>query len=84
MIPTYILDRIRKAQPGGERLATLLAQLATAIEQMDLPGGVIRLDFTEAGDPLEPGDLIPSITLTLQKVPDAEETAGPPAPETTA
>lgn len=84
MIQPYILDRLRNSGVGGDRLATLLSQLATSINHLGLPGGAISLEFTQPGDPLEPGDLIPSIQLTLTRVTHDPKTPGPPAPETTA
>jgi hypothetical protein len=94
MIPTYIIDRIAASELSGHRIATLLFNMAEAVEQLGIPGGTLGLDFAAEGDPIQPGDLIPQIHLALKRVqpPDppaepsneepVENLPGYPAPET--
>lgn len=77
MIPSVILDRILNSQLSGQRVGELFSNLAVAVQQTATPGGVLSLEFIAPGDPLQPGDLIPSIQLTLKRVAHAQEEERP-------
>jgi hypothetical protein len=77
MIPQSILDRLVHSQLSGLRVGELFTNLAVALDQAAVSGGVLSLEFITPGDALQAGDLIPSIQLTLKRVADA------PAPEET-
>jgi len=88
VIPTYIIDRIAASELSGRHIATLLFNMAEAVDQLGIPGGTLGLDFAAEGDPIQPGDLIPQIHLTLKRVQPPDPPVGPhaepsyPAPET--
>jgi hypothetical protein len=73
-IPQFILDRIAQAQLGGPQISELLSNLSAAVDQLGTPGGILTLEFTSDSDRLQPGDVIPSIQLTLRRIgrPDAD------------
>jgi hypothetical protein len=75
LIPQFIIDRIVNSQLSGLRVGELLGNLSVAIDNLGLPGGTLSLDFVADGDPIQPGDLIPTIQLTLRRVraPDTEQ-----------
>jgi hypothetical protein len=72
-VPSYLIDRISNSQLSGLRVAELLGNLSVAIDNLGMPGGTLTLDFADGNDPVQPGDLIPTIQLTLRRVrqPDA-------------
>lgn len=61
------LDRIRESDLSGVKFARLFKNMANAVETLGKPGLGITLEFVD--DP-KPGDLVPKIHLTLERVPN--------------
>jgi hypothetical protein len=74
MIPPYLINRIANSETTGARLAKLFSNIAEGVEKLSLPMGAVTLDFVQEGDPIQPGDLIPQLHLTVIPAKDPNET----------
>jgi len=75
-IPLFLLDRIKTSAMSGEQVADTLTKLAQVIDQRDIDGCAVNLEYVKDDDTLLPGDLIPTITLSLNR----QERAAEPVP----
>lgn len=74
MINKQALERLKKATFTPQTIATLLEGLASVIEVMGSSTSQFQLDYQHQGDELEPGDMIPFVTIGLR--PAVEVTDG--------
>ncbi len=75
-IPLFLLDRIKTSAMSGEQLADALAKLAEVADKSGIDGCAVNLEYVRDDDKLLPGDLIPTITLSLNR----QERAVKPVP----
>ncbi len=66
-IPLFLLDRIKTSAMSGEKVADTFAKLAQVADQRDIDGCAIKLEYVKDSDTLLPGDLVPTITLSLAR-----------------
>jgi len=52
---------------SGEQVADVLVKLAQIIDQREIDGCAVTLEYVKDSDRLLPGDLIPTITLSLTR-----------------
>ena len=72
-IPLFLLDRIKTSAMSGEQVADAFAKLAHVADKAESDGCAINLEYVADGDKLLPGDLIPTITLSLDRQKEAME-----------
>ena len=60
------LEAIRKSAISGENLANLFEKMASGIEAVGSPGGLLILSFIDPTSMPEEGELIPTITAALK------------------
>jgi len=65
-IPLFILERIKTAPVKGEHMADVFTRLAYVLDQTGKDGGAIDVAYETETDQLQPGDLIPTVTFSLQ------------------
>ena len=58
---------------SGEQVADALAKLATLADQAAIEGCAVEIEYVNDDDKLIPGDLIPTITLSLTRQKEAVE-----------
>ena len=75
-IPLFLLDRIKTSAMSAEQVADALAKLAQIVDQRDIDGCAVNLEYVRDEDALLAGDVIPTITLTLKR----QKTAVEPVP----
>ena len=75
-IPLFLLDRIKGSAMSGPQVADAFAKLAQVADQTDSDGCAINIEYVADDDRLLPGDLIPTITLSLER----QKTAVEPVP----
>lgn len=66
-IPLFIVERLKAAQMQGDQLAHVFAQLAQVADHQEIDDCAINLEFVQDADRLLPGDLIPMVTLSLER-----------------
>jgi len=66
-IPLFILERIRNAPVNGQHMADVFTKLAYVLDQTGQDGGAIEIAYETEADQLQPGDLIPTLTFSLQR-----------------
>jgi hypothetical protein len=66
-IPLFLLDRIKAAPVKGEHMADVFTKLAYVLDQTGQDGGAIDVAYETETDQLQPGDLIPTVTFSLQR-----------------
>jgi hypothetical protein len=81
-IPLFLLDRIKTSALSGEQVARAFAKLAQAADKTGITGCAINLQYVTDDDRLLSGDLIPTITFSLDRQrraidPDAIEIPNP-------
>ncbi len=76
-IPLFLLDRIKTSAMSGEQVARVLADMARVADQAGLDGCAISMEYVNDGDKLLPGDLIPTITFSLQRQKEANVVVDP-------
>jgi hypothetical protein len=64
-IPLFLLDRIKTSAMNGEKVADAFAKLAQVVDQAESGDCALNIEYVADGDKLIPGDLIPTITLSL-------------------
>ena len=64
-IPLFLLDRIKGSAMSGPRVADTFAKLAQVVDQAESGDYAINIEYVADDDRLLPGDLIPTITLSL-------------------
>jgi orotidine-5'-phosphate decarboxylase len=75
-IPLFLLDRIKTSAMSGEQVADAFAKLAQVADKSGIDGCAVNLEYVRDGDKLLSGDLIPTITLSLNR----QERAVEPVP----
>ncbi len=66
-IPLFLLDRIKTSAMSGEKVADAFAKLAHVADQSEIDGCAVNLEYVSTDDELLPGDLIPTITFSLER-----------------
>jgi hypothetical protein len=64
-IPLFLLDRIKGSAMSGPQVADAFAKLATVADRTDGGDCALSIEYVADDDRLLPGDLIPTITLSL-------------------
>ena len=64
-IPLFLLDRIKGSAMSGPQVADTFAKLAQVVDQAESGDYAINIEYVADDDRLLPGDLIPTITLSL-------------------
>jgi len=72
-IPLFLLDRIKGSAMSGPQMADALANMAQVADQTGIDRCAINIEFVSDDDKLFPGDLIPTLMLSLERRPDAIE-----------
>ena len=66
-IPLFLLDRIKTSAMSGEKVADAFAKLAQVVDRTESGDCALNIEYVADDDKLLPGDLIPTITLSLQR-----------------
>ena len=66
-IPLFLLDRITSSAMSGQQVADAFAKLAQVADQSEIDGCAVNLEYVRTDDELLPGDLIPTITFSLER-----------------
>ena len=66
-IPLFLLDRIKASAMSGPHVADAFAKLAKVADRTESGDCAINIEYVADADKLLPGDLIPTITLSLQR-----------------
>jgi hypothetical protein len=66
-IPSYLLDRIRLSALSGPQVADAFIELAHAADAAESAECAIRIEYLGNGDTPQPGDLVPTIILSLER-----------------
>jgi hypothetical protein len=74
-IPTFLLDRIRASALSGTQVADTFTKLAHVADHGGAGDCAVNIEYVGEGDRLVPGDLIPTITLSLVRQTDSAESA---------
>ncbi len=64
-IPLFILERIKTAPMNGPQIADAFTKLAQAADAAGVDDCAINIEYVAPQDKLIPGDLIPTVTLSL-------------------
>jgi len=64
-IPLFLLDRIKGSAMSGPQVADAFTKLAQVVDQAKSGDCAINIEYVADDDKLLPGDLIPTITLSL-------------------
>ena len=64
-IPLFLLDRIKGSAMSGPQVADAFTKLAQVVDQAESGDCAINIEYVADDDRLLPGDLIPTITLSL-------------------
>jgi hypothetical protein len=64
-IPLFLLDRIKGSAMSGPQVANAFTKLAQVVDQAESGDCAINIEYVADDDRLLPGDLIPTITLSL-------------------
>jgi len=75
-IRLFLLDRIKTSAMSGEQVADAFGKLAQVADKSGIDGCAVNLEYVRDGDKLLSGDLIPTITLSLNR----QERAVEPVP----
>jgi orotidine-5'-phosphate decarboxylase len=75
-IPLFLLDRIKTSAISGEQVADAFAKLAQVADKSGIDGCAVNLEYVRDGDKLLSGDMIPTITFSLNR----QERAVEPVP----
>jgi hypothetical protein len=66
-IPLFLLERIKNAPVNGQHMADLFTKIAYVLDQTGQDDGAIVIAYETETDQLQPGDLIPTVTFSLQR-----------------
>ena len=66
-IPLFLLDRIKTSAMSGPQVADAFAKLAQVVDRTESGDCTLNIEYVADDDKLLPGDLIPTITLSLQR-----------------
>jgi len=66
-IPLFILERIKSAPVNGGHMADVFTKLAYVLDRTEQDEGAINIAYDAPTDQLQPGDLIPTLTFSLQR-----------------
>jgi hypothetical protein len=64
-IPLFLLDRIKGSAMSGPQVADAFTKLAQVVDQAESGDCAINIEYVADDERLLPGDLIPTITLSL-------------------
>ena len=64
-IPLFLLDRIKGSAMSGPQMANAFTKLAQVVDRAESGDCAINIEYVADDDRLLPGDLIPTITLSL-------------------
>lgn len=70
-IPLFLLERIKAAPVNGKHMADLFTKLAYVLDRTEQDEGAINIAYDAPTDQLQPGDLIPTLTFSLQRQKEA-------------
>jgi len=76
-IPLFLLDRIKGSAISGPQVADAFAKLAQVADRIEGGNCAINIEYFTADDNLLPGDLIPTITLSLIRQKEVVEPVPP-------
>lgn len=66
-IPPFLLDRIKSSALSGPQITEAFIILAEAADLTGQDDCAINIEYADDSDALNPGDLIPTITLSLAR-----------------
>jgi hypothetical protein len=66
-IPLFLLERIKSAPVNGAHMADLFTKLAYVVDRTGQDEAAIDVAYAGEADQLQPGDLIPTVTFSLQR-----------------
>jgi len=66
-IPLFLLGRIRSGEFTGDKVVEVFQRLAKVADRNKVDQCAINLDYKKEGDELVEGDLLPVITLSLER-----------------
>jgi hypothetical protein len=72
-IPLFLVERLKAAHINGDQLADVFLRLARASDVRGENLCAINLQFVKDGDGLIPGDLIPTISFSLERQQNRQE-----------
>jgi len=75
-IPLFLLDRLKSAPINGEHVADVFTKLAYVLDRTDSEG-TITVEYVKETDQLQPGDLVPTISFSLQRQREANVVVDP-------
>jgi hypothetical protein len=76
-IPLFLLDRIKTSAMSGEKVADAFAKLAQVADRTEGGNCALNIEYVADGDRLIPGDLIPTVTLSLVRQTETVERVDP-------
>ena len=80
LINPKALNAICGSPISGPQLADLFARMATGIETVGSPGGLLILSYVDPANMPEEGELVPTITLALKPFTTRPPVPKPPTP----
>jgi hypothetical protein len=66
-IPLFLLERIKSAPVNGQHMADLFTKIAYVLDQTGQDEGAVEIAYETEADELQPGDLVPIVTFSLQR-----------------
>ncbi len=66
-IPAFLLERIGSSAMSGPQVADAFAKVAHVADEQGIDGCTITIEYLGKGDTPQAGDLIPTITLSLER-----------------
>jgi hypothetical protein len=66
-VPLFILERIKSAPVNGQHMADVFTKLAYVLDRTEQDEGAINIAYDAQTDQLQPGDLVPTVTFSLQR-----------------
>ncbi len=66
-IPLFLLKRLKDAPINGEHVADVFTKLAYLLDRTGTDEGAINVEYARDTDQLQVGDLIPTLTFSLQR-----------------
>lgn len=76
-IPLFLLKRLADAPVNGAHMADVFTKLAYVLDQTGTDEGAIDVEYVKDADQLHAGDLIPTITFSLQRQKEADVVVDP-------
>jgi len=76
-IPLFLLERLKSAPITGEHVADVCMKLAYVLDRTGTDEVAITVEYVHETDQLQSGDLIPTITFSLQRQREANVEPNP-------